>query len=124
MAPTQPQERRRSRRSPITIGVKKLQGNRLSLCQASNICTEGIFIAQAEGEPEGGGDCCLLEFSLPTSDAPVRVKGRVVRQLEYNCYRLCAVQFTAIAPTHRRLIQGYVQGPSLAASAPPFLPPP
>jgi hypothetical protein len=117
-------ERRRSKRSPITIGVKKLQGNRLSLCQASNICAEGIFIARVEGEPEGPGETCVLEFCLPRSDVPIRARGRVVRQRDYSRYHLSAVHFTAIAPSHRRLIRSYVESPQQNNEMPVFLPPP
>jgi hypothetical protein len=117
--------RRRSKRSLITIAVKKIHGDRLTLCQSSNISPDGIFVAGAGTVGDGPGVRCWLEFTLPGSEIEIRARGKVVWETTYdNRYHLSAIVFTAIAPSHRRLIEKYVDGPPVATSTPVFLPPP
>ncbi len=115
------------------------------LSQASDISAEGIFLATAaddvagassrslagQGEDAGSpsanlrvpGAKCWLEFSLPNSPVPIKARGKVIRQTQYHCYQLTAIQFATIAPSHKRLIQDYVSDPTTPPS-PTFLPPP
>lgn len=117
------QNRRQAPRAPITIAVKKRVGHRVDLCQASDISADGIFLAQADGQPAPAGQKCWLEFNLPGCEVPICARGRVVRGSDYRSFHLTAVQFRTLAPSHRRLIQRYVEGSPVAHSAPAFLPP-
>jgi len=119
-----PDNRRQFKRSPISIAVKESSDHYISLCQANDISTHGIFLARAEDSvrPPLGGKC-WLEFSLPGSDVYIKARGTVVRHLEYNSYLLTAVAFATIAPSHQRMIREYVSGSPLAADNPVFLPP-
>jgi c-di-GMP-binding flagellar brake protein YcgR len=123
--PLKPQNNRRHhQRALISIAVRKKVGQRVFLCQASNISTGGIFVAHVlEGAPPNPGKC-WLEFSLPGSEVLIAARGTVVRQQRHTRYLLSAIRFASIAPSHRRMIQSYIHGPRhLAAAAPSFLPP-
>ena len=120
-----PLEKRTSERAMIAIAVRKRVGNRIFICQASNISAEGIFLAHVkDGSPPTEGMKCWLEFSLPGNPSTlIAARGLVVRQRAHARFILSAIRFACIAPSHRRLINQYVGGPHLAASSPPFLPP-
>ena len=116
--------RRRTDRVPITIAVKKKIGRRVFVCQASDISAEGIFLASVLEELHPPDARCLLEFNLPGSRTVISAHGRVVRQAANGRYHLTAVQFSTIAPSHRRLIHRYVKNPSQRAiGSTPFLEP-
>jgi hypothetical protein len=116
-------ERRQSERAQIAIAVRQRIGGRTHLCQASNISTAGIFVAHViEGALPAHGKC-WLEFSLPGSNVLIAARGQVVRQKVHSRYLLAAIQFTSIAPSHRRMIGQYVEGPPVASPSPAFLSP-
>lgn len=113
-------ERRRSQRAPIAIAVRQRIGRQTHLCQAGNISTEGIFVAHVvEGALPSRGKC-WLEFSLPGSNVLIAARGKVVRQKVHSRYLLTAIHFTSIAPSHRRMISQYVEGPPVASPSPVF----
>lgn len=121
--------RRQHRRARVAVAVKESYPDGIYLSQASDISTEGIFLATAAREvPDDPlrepGAKCWLEFSLPNSPVPIKARGLVIRQTQYSRYQLTAIQFSAIAPSHRRLIQAYVREPAEALPAATFLPPP
>ena len=121
--------RRQHRRARVALAVKESYPDGVYLSQASDISAEGIFLATAaKEEPDEPlrepGAKCWLEFSLPNSPVPIKARGLVVRQTEYSRYQLTAIYFSAIAPSHRRLIQAYVSNPAEALPASTFLPPP
>jgi hypothetical protein len=122
MTQASPENRRQSLRAPIAVAVKKKVGDRVLLCQASDISTEGIFVASVLDQLDPNDARCLLEFSLPGSTVVIAARGRVVRQAAKGRFHLSAIRFAAIAPSHRRLIQRYVRGPS-AVPPPPYLEP-
>jgi hypothetical protein len=120
--------RRLHRRARLAVAVKEKYQDGIFLSQASDISAEGIFLATAAEEEPGQdprvpGAKCWLEFNLPNSPVPIKARGRVIRQTQYDRYQLTAIQFAAIAPSHRRLIQEYVTAP-MTPPAPTFLPPP
>jgi len=116
--------RRLSPRAQIAIAVRKRVGNQIYLCQASDISTEGIFLAHVkDDESPPSGSKCWLEFSLPEQpNVLIAVRGVVVRQKAHARFHLSAVRFARIAPSHRRLITNYINGPHQACGLPPFLP--
>jgi hypothetical protein len=120
-----PLEKRNSERAMIAIAVRVRFGNKIYICQASNISTEGIFLAHVkDGSQATEGMKCWLEFSLPGYPATlIAARGLVLRQRTHARFVLSAIRFACIAPSHRRLINQYVGGPHLASPAPPFLPP-
>jgi c-di-GMP-binding flagellar brake protein YcgR len=103
--------RRVTPRVSISIAVRKRVGRREFLCQAGDISTSGIFLAEVEGEPQPLGAKCRLEFSLPGSKVMIAARGCVVRQAVNGRFYLSGVRFAAIAPSHRRLIGRYVRNP-------------
>ena len=138
-----PENRRQHRRARLAVAVKEQYQDDIFLSQASDISAEGIFLATAtevagassrslagQGEDAGSpsanlrvpGAKCWLEFSLPNSPVPIKARGLVIRQTQYQRYQLTAIQFAAIAPSHRRLILDYVSEP-LTPPMPTFLPP-
>ena len=119
-----PGNRRSSRRARIAVAVKQKVGDRVDLCQAGDISPSGIFVASADDTGARKADRCLLEFSLPGSDVPIQARGKVVRRMAYRNYHLSAIRFSTIAPSHRRLIQRYVDAPPAEAPMPPFVRPP
>lgn len=102
------------------MAVRKTIGDKVVLCQASDISTDGIFLASVHDEPCPIQARCLLEFTLPGSRVTIAARGRVVRQDVNGRYALTAVRFAAIAPSHRRLIQRYVRAPAAVPAAPPI----
>jgi PilZ domain len=117
------ENRRTSERALISIAVRKKVSGNVQLCQASNISSEGIFIAHVMDEQIPLRSKCWLEFSLPGSGILISARGLVVRQFVYARFLLTAIQFSSIAPSHRRLIESYIDGPHMASDAPSFLPP-
>ena len=132
--------RRTSPRVPISIAVKKKMEQTISLCQAGDISAHGIFLASALPSQTGQSlveipapilapktppmppQRCWLEFSLPNSDVNISARGIVVRQIIHRRYQLFGIQFYLIAPSHRRLIQRYVENPSFGISLTNFFP--
>jgi len=98
-------------------------GSDVSLCQASDISTEGMFLARATEDHRQPGQKCWLEFALPGSARTIVARGEVIRQFNYSDYHLTAIRFATLAPSHRRMISEYVDGPPVAARSPAFLPP-
>jgi hypothetical protein len=119
---TSSSNRRHNTRARIAIAVKKQIGEKVFLCQASDISPDGIHVASVLDRFHDQSQSCSLEFSLPGSDVVISAKGRVLRQTIHDRYHLTAIRFSAIAPSHRRLIQRYVDGPEVAAPSPPFIP--
>lgn len=104
------------------MAVKHRMGEKVTLCQSSDISTEGIFLARVEQNERPPGGKCWLEFSLPGSGHTIVARGEVIRHLSYSKYDLTAIRFTTLAPSHRRMIESYVDGPPVAARSPVFLP--
>lgn len=117
------ENRRTSERALISIAVRQKVGASMMLCQASNISMDGIFIAHVLEDRMPLLSKCWLEFSLPGSRVLISARGQVRRQFVHAQYLLTAIQFTSIAPSHRRLIESYIDGPPIAAPSPTFLPP-
>ncbi len=117
------ENRRQTTRAPISIAVKERYGRDVALCQSSDISTEGIFLARATEDGRRPGEKCWLEFNLPGSPQTIVARGEVVRHFNYSEYHLTAVRFATLAPSHRRMIQRYINGPPVAARSPQFLPP-
>ena len=117
-------EKRNSERAVIAIAVRKRIGRRVFVCQASNISTEGMFLAHVKDDsPPAEGMKCWLEFSLPSApDLLIAARGLIVRQRAHARFVLSAVRFASIAPSHRRLITRYIGGPHFGAPTPAFLP--
>jgi len=123
--PKQPSNRRETPRALISIAVRKRAGNQIHICQANNISADGIFLAHVKDglPPTPPGNKCWVEFSLPNRpDVLIAARGVVVRQKAFARFILSAVRFACIAPSHRRLIQTYIQGPHLSSPLPSFLP--
>jgi len=118
------QNRRLSQRAQIAIAVRKRVGNKIYLCQASDISTEGMFLAHVrDGQRLPGGSKCWVEFNLPGKpDVLIAARGVIVRQKAHARFLLTAIRFARIAPSHRRLISNYISGPHLAAAVPAFHP--
>lgn len=102
------------------MAVREKIGDRVVLCQASDISAGGMFVATVSDELHPGDARCLLEFTLPGSRVPIAARGRIVRQTANGRFRLAAISFAAIAPSHRRLIQRYVRSPAAVPSAQPI----
>lgn len=117
------QNRRQTTRAPISVAVRERFGDDVSLCQSSDISVEGMFLAQAAEDGRQPGEKCWLEFNLPGSARTIVARGEVIRQFNYSDYHLTAVRFATLAPSHRRMIQCYIDGPPVAARSPQFLPP-
>lgn len=121
--------RRQHRRARVAVAVKESYPDGVYLSQASDISAEGMFLAtatkdQAEDPLRPPGAKCWLEFCLPNSEVPIKARGLIIRQTQYQRYQLTAIHFSAIAPSHRRLIQQYVSEPAEPLPASTFLPPP
>jgi predicted metal-dependent TIM-barrel fold hydrolase len=97
-------------------------GQSIYLCQASDISPYGIFLAHVNEDTVPIAPKCWLEFSLPGSRTLISARAELVRQFVHARFLLSAMRFAAIAPSHRRLIASYVNGPPIAAPAPVFLP--
>jgi len=123
MIQVSPENRRQNPRAPIAVAVKQKVGESVHLCQASDISTDGIFVASILGQLDPVDAKCLLEFSLPGSPVVIAARGRVVRQAAKGRFHLSAIRFAAIAPSHRRMIQLYVRSPSTVPPPPPYLEP-
>ena len=123
MLPNHRSNRRQTPRAPISIAVKERYGGDVALCQSSDISTEGMFLARATEDNRSSGQKCWLEFTLPGSSRTIVARGEIIRQFNYSDYHLTAVRFATLAPSHRRMIESYVDGPPVAARAPVFLPP-
>lgn len=124
MLPTtpDPMNRRNNPRALIAIAVRQTIGQQVHLCQANDISTKGIFLASIIDELVRLKSRCLLEFNLPGSDVLIQAKGRIVRHERNGKYHLSAVEFAALAPSHRRLIESYIDDPRLRPPpAPAFL---
>ena len=114
-------ERRSSQRSRIAVAVKQLlDRDTISVCQASDIGTHGMFLARPfEGLFERLPKC-WLEFSLPASSTVIGTRAQVVRQARHGRYHVQAVRFRQIAPSHRRLIRDYLNAAEPFAAEIPF----
>ncbi|MCC6751707.1 MAG: PilZ domain-containing protein [Deltaproteobacteria bacterium] len=114
-----PQERRQAERARICIAVRKRIGSRAVLCQASNISTRGMVLAQVSEGVEIEGEKCWLEFTLPGSEVLIAARGQILRSRRHERYELAAVRFTSLAPSHRRMIERYLDlGPNTTLPSP------
>jgi c-di-GMP-binding flagellar brake protein YcgR len=120
---TESANRRHASRASIAIAVKNKIGDRIYLCQASDISADGIFLANVLDELHPTHSRCALEFCLPGSRTIIAARGRVVRQTANGRYHLMAVRFSTIAPSHRRMIHRYVKSPTVQHPSPTFLQP-
>jgi len=123
MLPRLRNNRRQTARAPISIAVKERIGSVVALSQSSDISTEGMFLARATEDHHCSGQKCWLEFNLPDSPRTIVARGEIIRQFNFDDFHLTAVRFATLAPSHRRMIQSYVDGPPVAARSPVFLPP-
>jgi hypothetical protein len=115
--------RRQSHRALIAIAVKQIIGRRTFLCQASDISTEGIFMAKVSEDLPSNKIKCRLEFNLPGSSVLITARGRVVRGEKNGRYQLNAIEFSALAPSHRRMIHQYIESPfQIPPQTPTFIP--
>ena len=108
--------RRDASRVPITIAVKKSVGLSNTLCQAANISATGMLVAKVYEGFYPDLPKCWLRFNLPGSDVTIEARGEVVRQARRDRYHLMAVRFGTLAPSHRRLIEDYIEQPKLMAA--------
>lgn len=119
--------RRQYPRARVSMAVKERYHDHVMLAQASDISRDGLFMAWVEdGDPTRhpeAGSKCWVEFSLPTTSVRIRARCQVVRHFRYRRYRLTALHFAAIAPSHRRLIEHYVEAQGGHLPSPVFLPP-
>lgn len=123
MTPALELNRRRNPRAFAAFAVKHTVGNHTLLCQANDISTQGLFMACVTDHLWPHQTKGRLEFSLPGTEVTITALGRVVRQETFDRFSLTAVKFAALAPSHRRLIEKYIQDPHLTPPmVPTFLP--
>ena len=108
--------RRQTDRARLTIAVKKRVGETASLCQAGDISRDGMLLAKAYEGLYRDLPRCWLEFTLPGSDVTIEARAQVVRQQRHERFHLLAVRFATLAPSHRRLIERFVEMPAMQSA--------
>ncbi len=116
--------RRRNKRSLISIAVKLCLPRGELLGQASNISVQGLLLAYPDDDACALGEKLWLQFSLPGALDGIRARAEVIRTFRHGRYSLSAVRFCTLALSHRRMIQRYIRRPTLGHPTPAFMPPP
>jgi len=99
------QEKRKHARLPLRTTVRCAIDEHRFRSSSLNICEGGLLI-----QPSGGlsmGQEIDLEFSIPTANKPVKLKGKVVRQETPD---IVGLAFTNATVEVRQAIQTYISG--------------
>ncbi len=98
-------ERRRHVRLPFRTTVIVRAGTKYFKANSLNISVAGMLLDTSDGaEP---GQDVGLEFLMPDSGQPIRVRGKVVRKEEPNSI---GVEFIVLSPSDQDAIQRYILG--------------
>lgn len=102
-------ERRKSERADLVVRVDYQTVDELFSDFASNINEGGIFVETASPHP--AGTPVTLQFSLPGSDEPLQVHGRVVRESDGSSHeaRGMGIEFDGLAQRDRQRIDRLVR---------------
>lgn len=102
-------DRRSSNRVRVSVAVKQRMGDRVYVCQAGDLSSKGMLLARLDDDEFDDAKKCWLEFGLPGYSPQIAARGHVVRHHRRGKYQLMGVRFASIAPSHRRLIDNYIQ---------------
>lgn len=79
------------------------------------------MLARAWGRQDARLPRCWLEFDLPGVDRTIVARAALVREQRRAAYQLMAFHFTAVTPSHRRLIADFTAHAPRLTGVPNFL---
>lgn len=102
-------ERRLTSRVPCALDVIDFSGREPSVCRATNISEDGVYMRSRAGVLLEG-ERLALAMCLPGQPDPIWVRGQVVEQVQAPLHDGAAVRFFAVGEADQRRLGEYVGG--------------